>query len=229
MKKLLIALALFVSAETISANPGTGGYLGHRIIVGVDGSYSPFFTSFKDFYTKYNFQYGGNLNFIVGRYSQIGVTYNRYSLNNNQLFEGNFSSKDRVNGSAYGITFRKFRKSRGGLAPIGKFWDVGVTYSQNTFKAGSDNQDVLNHVEFRLPVSSDIISAHVSFGTQMVFRNRLVANTGIRFGAPLVELGNSGGTDPTMNEGPRYYSKFMYQRMLYKEAFSVFFGLGILI
>lgn len=228
MKKLLI-IALLVSAGTLSANPGTGGYLGHRIILGGEFAYAPFYTSVKDFYTKYNLQYGGNLNIIIGRYSQIGLTYNMYSLNNNQLFEGNFSSKDRVQGTSYGINFRKFRKSRGGLAPIGKFWDVGLSYSQNKFKAGSDNADVLNNAAYRLPETSDMLSAHVAFGTQMVFWNRLVANTGIRFGAPLAEVSYTGGTQPLEENSVRYYSKFMYQRILYKEAFSVFFGVGILI
>lgn len=227
MKKLLIILALFLTAETISANPGTGGYFGHRIIVMGEGSYSPFFTSFKDFYTKYNFQYGGNLNIIVGRYSQIGLSYNMYSLGNNQLFEGNLSAKDRVQAAAYGISFRQFRKKRGGLAPIGKFVDYGLTYSQNKFKAGSDNPDVLANQSYRLPVSSDILSAHISFGTQMVFWNRVVANTGLRFGTPLVEVKQVGGYDPLTEQ--HYYPKFMQQRLTYKEAFSVFFGLGILI
>ena len=59
MKKFLLISALFFSANFLTATPGTGGYLGHRLIAGAEVSYSPFFTSIQDFYTRYNFQYGG--------------------------------------------------------------------------------------------------------------------------------------------------------------------------
>jgi hypothetical protein len=221
MKNLLLFSALLVAAAVHATPPkGTGGYLGHRIIVGGEVNVSPFYTSFKDFYTKYNVQYGGNLNVIVGRRTQVGLNYNMWSLGNNQVFEGNFVSSDRVKGAQYGITVRNFRSKRGGLAPIGKFWDVSLSYVQNKFVAGSDNPDVLYGEPGRLPVSSDQIMAHVAFGSQMVFWNRLVASTGVRFGAPLFQVSKHNGTA---------YGDFLYNRMLYKECFSAFVGIGVLL
>jgi hypothetical protein len=220
MKKLILLFALFFGALSLNASPGTGGYLGHRFILGGEVNVSPFYTSVKAFYTHYNVQYGGNLNVIVGRRTQIGLNYNRWSLGGNQIIEGNFVSSDRVNGTQYGITVRNFRKKRGGIAPIGKFWDVSLSYVQNKFVAGSDNPALLYREPGRLPVSSDQLMAHIGFGTQMVFWDHLVLNTGVRFGAPVFEISKKEGTS---------FVDFLYTRMLYKECFSGFVGIGFLI
>src|SRR6185295_16855649 len=106
----------------------------------------------------------------------------------------NFMKNDRVNGTQFGLTVRQFRKNRGGIAPIGKFYDLSLGYAQNTFKAGSDNSYVLNNEAEMLPKTSNQITAHVGFGTQMVFWNRVVGNTGIRFGAPVFEVSKESGS-----------------------------------
>jgi hypothetical protein len=221
MKKLLIISAFFLSAlSTFAAPPAKGGYLGHRIIVAGDFMYAPFFTSFKDFYTKYDLQYGGNIHVITGRRTQIGLSYNVWTLRNNQVFNSNLVKSDLVKGYEYGLTVRRFRKKRGGLAPIGKFWDLGLSYAHNEFKLGGDKIRVLDNNEVTtLPRASNFVIANIAFGTQMVFWDRLVANTGIRMGFPF-KLDYEGGS---------YYSGFMNKRMIQKEVFGVFFGLGVLI
>lgn len=218
MKKLLLLSALFIATATLHANPGNGGYLGHRVIVGGEFAYAPFYTSLKDFVTKYNLQYGGNLGVIVGRRSQLNFTYNMWSLSGNELFNGYMVAEDRVKGTQYGLTLRTFRKKRGGLAPIGKFYDVGLGYSQNKVIISSANpyEDGTGNYSMMLPKDANVLTAHVAFGSQMVFWDRVVGNTGLRFGMPLY-VTNEGGTD------------FMFNRFLMKDAFSVFFGLGVLI
>ncbi|HEU4718507.1 MAG TPA: hypothetical protein VFU15_11760 [Bacteroidia bacterium] len=218
MKKAALIFASVLAFHFANAGPH-GGYIGHRIILAGEGAYSPFFTSVKDFYTKYNFQYGGNLNVIVARRTQVGVFYNMWSLGGNQAFQSNMGKNDRVNGTQYGLVVRNFRAGRGGLAPIGKFWDVSMSYASNTYKAGSDNKDILGGTPENVPVSSNQILAHVAFGTQMVFWNHFVGNTGVRFGGPIYTIDkNNGG-----------YKNFFAQRIAYKEFFSVFFGIGFLI
>lgn len=220
MKKLLILSSFLLAAVSAEAGPGTGGYLGHRIIIGGEVNVSPFYTAFSDFYTKYNVQYGGNLNLIVGRRTQIGLNYNMWSLGGNQLFEGNFVSSDRVKGAQYGFTVRNFRKKRGGIAPIGKYWDVSLSYAQNKFEAGSDNPDVMYGEPGRLPKSADILMAHVGFGTQALFWDHLVINSGVRFGAPFFQVSKENGTS---------YGDFIFNRLMYKEWFSGFVGVGVLL
>jgi hypothetical protein len=64
----------------------------------------------------------------------------------------------------------------------------------------------------------------------MVFWNRIVGNTGIRFGAPVYEVNKESGV-AVSSEGEQIktFDKFLYNRMLNKEYFSVFFGVGILL
>src|SRR5574337_45905 len=228
MKKLIVVFALAFFGQFLHAaprlrkesfGPVRGGYLGHRIMLSGELTYSPFTTSIKDFYTRYNFQYGGNLHFIVGRYVTLGFNYNRWSLSGNNLYEGNFVSGDRVNGTEYGLTWRKFRPKRGGLAPFGKFWEINLAYAQNKFSPGAGNWDVLADSTQRLPKTSNMLIARVGFGTQIVFWNHFVASTGVRFGAPLYQVSKDNGTT---------YGDFMYRRVFYKEVFSVFAGVGVI-
>lgn len=218
MKKLLLISALFCSANGLNATPGTGGYLGKRLIIGAEMAYSPFYTSVKDFYTKYNFQYGGNINFIVSRRSQLGLNYNRWSLGHNEVFGGETHvASDRVKGMEFGMSIRTFRKKQGGIAPIGKFYDIGLSYSQNKFFPGKDNPGLNDPTYDLSKVFWNVLTAHVAFGTQMVFKDRFVANTGIRFGLPVF----------TIDGNER--SNFMQRRIYNKEYCSVFFGVGILL
>ena len=219
MKKTLILIALIFTAGFLNATPGRGGYMGHRIILNGEAAYSPFFTSVNDFFTKYNFQYGGNLGIIVGRRAQMNVNYNMWSLGGNELYNSNFVANDRVKGYSIGLTLKKFRKDRGGIAPIGKFYDIGISYAQNKFIASSNNPEVLAGNANNLKLESSQVLVHFAYGTQMVFWDRLVANTGIRFGTPLFEVSDSGS----------YHSGFLMSRMRNKEYFSVFFGMGILL
>ncbi|CAN5263168.1 hypothetical protein BH09BAC5_BH09BAC5_07360 [soil metagenome] len=218
MKKSLIIVALIFSAGFLNASPGRGGYMGHRVIVGGEFSYSPFYDSVNAFFTKYNFQYGGSLGFIVARRSQLNLIYNMWSLGGNQEFNSSLYENDRVKGMEFGVNLRTFRKERGGIAPIGKFYDLGLNYSQSKFVVGAGHDGIQigepGYDFSKLELTS--LVAHVAFGTQMVFKNRIVGNTGLRFGLPLNIAGNDLGN-------------FMPRRLNSKEYFSVFFGVGILL
>jgi hypothetical protein len=219
MKRILIVIALIFSAVILKAEPGRGGYLGRRFIVGAEGAYSPYFNSVSAFFTRYNFQYGGKIGIIVARRSELDLDYNMYSLGGNELYRDEFYKSDRVKGSEFGISLKTFRKERGGIAPIGKFYDIGLSYAMNKFVAGPENKQLeANNSEYNFNMTSDQVLFHLSYGTQMVFWDHLVANTGIRFGTPVVEVGHTGEN----------YRNFFMQRMRMKEAFSVFFGAGFL-
>jgi hypothetical protein len=212
-------IALVFSAGLLEAAPGRGGYMGHRIIIGGEFAYAPFYTSVGDFFTKYNFQYGGNLGVIVGRRSQLNANFNIWSLGNNQVYNKGINpiyyKSDRIKGMEFGLTLRTFRKKRGGIAPIGKFYDLGLTYSHNEYIAGSDNPSAAS-----LMLSNEYLNQvvfHAAAGTQMIFWDRLVANTGLRVAAPIFAISKASETS------------FLERRSFEKDIFQVFFGVGVLL
>ncbi|MBI3509344.1 MAG: hypothetical protein HY064_01670 [Bacteroidetes bacterium] len=217
MKKFFFTLFIASSVITVDATPGTGGYLGHRIIIGMEGSYAPFYTSAKDFALHYDVQYGANVNCIVARRMQVGVFYNMWSLKNNELYFSSLAAGDVIHAKQFGVCVRTFRADRGGIAPIGKFYDVSLSYAMSTFSASDSTKNHYYYSPELMPKSSNDLMLHVAFGTQGVFWDHLVANTGLRFGYPVLNLGK-------VDE-----SNYIHRRTAFKEYFSVFFGVALLI
>ncbi len=219
MKKYSLVFILFFVVAILNAAPGRGGYMGHRIILNGEFAYSPCFNSANAFFTKYNAQYGVNFGVIVGRRSQLNVNYNMWNIGNNEFYHESFVSADKLKGHEFGLTLKKFNKGRGGIAPIGKYYEFGLSYAHNDFVASSENPDVIQNYPENVKFGSDIVLVHLAYGTQMVFWDHLIANTGVRFGTPLMEMNQTGIGHPD----------FISTRMRYKELFSVFFGVGILL
>ncbi len=220
MRKLVAILFIAISISLGANPPANGGYLGKRIIVCVEGSYSPNYAKWQDFLLSYNLQYGGNVHFITGRYSQLGLSYNMFSLGAHQKYDTALSNNGKIRGYQVGLTYRKFRQKLGGLAPIGKFLEFSLNYSSSNYNVQFTTLQTFAPVQ----IGVKKVSATVGLGTQEIFWGRLVANGGIRIGAPILVLGDessgdSGGT----------YRRYMHYRLLYKDIFSVFFGVGIIL
>src|ERR1044072_1503902 len=115
MKKTLVFLAFLGITASVRATPAPmkGGYLGHKIIICAEGSYMPNYSRLADIFMSYNMQYGGNLHFISGRYSEIGLSYNMYSLHAHHRYEEDLSNSGTIKGFQVGITYRKYREGRG--------------------------------------------------------------------------------------------------------------------
>lgn len=221
-----------ITACTLFLTCWGGGYLGHHLIIGVEGSYMPFnwgattpygFLSQEKF--VYNFQYGGNLNIITGRFTQVGLSYNRYSMNTGRSYNLSGLEQElstRLNGQNFSILLRKFRKSRGGLAPIGKFFDLELIAAQLTY-----DKEIYTALDIPIylgkkPETQTRLQLQLGAGTQMVFWNRLVGTTGLRLAIPYT-LKVSGNDDPVFSE------KDINQDYGLRRVFSVFFGIGILL
>jgi hypothetical protein len=221
---LLISMAIFAQ--------GKGGYLGHCIIVGVEGSYMPFnwgsatpygFFSHEKF--AYNFQYGGNLNMITGRYTQIGIGYNRYQMNTGRSYKLNSTNQElstQLDGQNLSLLLRQFRKDRGGLAPIGKFFDLELIAAQMRY-----NDQLFTDLDVpvysgKKPETQTRLQLQIGAGTQMIFWNRLVGTTGLRLAVPYT-VKVAGKDDPFFSEEDINRDYGM------RRVFSVFFGVGILL
>jgi hypothetical protein len=219
MRRLFLLLALLATTG-LFAQKSSGGYFGRKIIVQGQLAYSPTYLSFKEFFYRWDFQYGGSAGIVTGRYKQVNISWNIWSLGNLPAYDSAFVKADRVKGMDYGISLRRFRKDRGGVAPIGKFFDAGLTYSQARFVADASNPFVTQGMESSLPKNTNQVAAHIAYGTQGLFWNRVIANTGLRFGGPIFTMEESGNIQ---------FSHFTRNRMQTRNYFSVFFGVGILL
>jgi hypothetical protein len=214
---LTIALCLSV---TMFAQKPKSGYLGKGFIVCAEGSYFPNYSSWKDMLLSYNFQYGGNAHFITGRYTQMGLSYNMYSLGAHNKYDTSLSNNGRIKGYQIGLTYRKFRESKGGLAPIGKFVDVNLYYHSDEYNVVYQNLTAFAPVV----VSTSGISGSIGLGAQGIFWNRVVMNSGVRVGGPIFTLSeqdDAGDVGDNLN--------YMQKRLMYKDFFSAFFGIGIIL
>lgn len=232
MKRLLILFCFFFTAVLLPAQ-GKGGYLGHRLIVQAEGSYMPFnFSSasavglFTGGKFAYNFQYGGSIQYIISRRSQLGLSYNRYRLDVGRNYTLNGTDAEyatHLDGQSGSLLLRTFRERRGGIAPIGKFWDVELVAAQSAY-----SDDVTTDLDVPLynsglkPEQQTTLQLQFGIGTQMLFWNRVVANTGLRATVPYA-LKLSGNNDPVFSDAD-------FQRdYTMRRVFSVFFGVGILL
>lgn len=213
-------LAVVAAAATANATPIKGGYLGKRLIINAEMSYMPNYSSWKDLFMSYNFQYGGKIHVVTGRFTEIGVSYNRYSLGAHQRYDTALSNNGKITGYQVGVTYRKYREGRGGLAPIGKFFDVNLYYHDDQYNV------VYENIQTFAPVihKSRGISGSIGFGTQGIFWDRVVGNAGVRFGGPIFRFFEEKSTSDIGNN-----FDYMQKRLMYKDFFSVFFGVGIIL
>ncbi len=220
MRKIVtLSIALCMSVVLLAQKP-KGGYLGKRIIICAEGSYSPNYSSFKDLFTSYNFQYGGNAHFITGRHTQMGLSYNMYSMGAHNRYDTSLSNGGRIKGYQIGLTYRKFREKKGGLAPIGKFFDVNLYYHSSEYIVDYATINPFAPVI----VNTSGISGSIGLGAQGIFWNRVVMNSGIRVGGPIFTLSEQDSDSDFGNN-----LDYMQQRLMYKDFFSVFFGIGVIL
>ncbi len=221
MRKLLFIAVLLVTSVTVSAqSKPKSGYLGKRLIICAEGSYSPNYHSIRDLLLSYNLQYGGNIHFITGRFSQVGVSYNMYGLGAHERYRDDISNANKIKGYQVGVSYRKFREKRGGLAPIGKFVDLTMYYHSNTY-----SPSLIGVAPYMgEPIKLTGVSAQIGFGTQGIYWKRVVANAGVRFGYPIYTVAVTGGDSFNLD-----YPQYMKQRLLYKDVFSAYFGVGFIL
>ncbi|MCK6638759.1 MAG: hypothetical protein L6Q81_01645 [Bacteroidia bacterium] len=219
MKKLILFIAVLISASAFAVPPAKGGYLGRRFIVAGEFGYSPNYFSLKGFLTSYNPQFGFNAQFVCGRYWQVGVNYNRYILRDVELYSvGNPLGVENVNGTSIGFTARKYRIRKGGLAPIGKFVEFGISRHSvdyiyqgagTTFNNGSCQRTA--------------VYGSFALGVQEIFKDRIVANCGVRFAGKIFTV------EEVVEPSDAIFAKaILSDRTLYHNAFTPFAGLGII-
>jgi hypothetical protein len=219
MKKLILFFTVLISISAFAVPPIKGGYLGRRFIVAGEFAYSPNYYSLQSVLTSFNPQYGANVQVVTGRYWQIGVNYCKFALGDVIEYEiANPGSKDKVTGTVVGVTARKFRERKGGLAPIGKFVELGIynqrisyKYLENGYTSYSDELEV------------STLNVTLGLGVQEIFWDHVAANCGVRFGGKVFNLEST-----TTNTSAYYAEEIVKTRMTFHNAFTPFAGIGLI-
>jgi len=220
MRKLItFTIVLLLTVGVFAQSKPKSGYLGKRFMVCAEGSYFLNYSQWTDLLMSYNIQYGGNVSMITGRHSQTGISYNRYGLGAHNRYDTAYANSGRINGYQVGLNFRKYRKSKGGLAPIGKYFEVNLFYHSDEFIVNYKNLQTFAPVI----ATSTGLSGSIGLGSQGIFWNRVVMNSGVRFGGPIVTV-----TEEEANGGLGGELSYMNKRLRHKDFFSAYFGIGII-
>jgi hypothetical protein len=216
--KRIITTALFLATASMAI--AQGGYLGKRVIVGVQAAYAPRPVGILEFLTQYDASGGARLGFIVGRYSQLDLQFNYSNFGGNHHFSDYAVKQDRITSMQFGAAWKQFVSKKGGLAPIGRFWEIQLNYGTYAYKIDGSNLNSFSsdiNVLSSIPGNATALVGSIGYGVQNVLKDRFVWNVGVRCGGPLYYS----------TEGN--HATFYGRRILYREMINVFGGFGILL
>lgn len=216
--KRFITTVLFLATTCIAI--AQGGYLGKRVIVGAQVAYGPRPVGLVEFLTQYDASGGARLGFIVGRYTQLDLLFNYSNFGGNHHFSDYAVKQDRITSMQFGAAWKQFVSKKGGLAPIGRFWEIQMNYGSYTYKVDGSNPNMFSsdiNVLGSIPGNATAVVGSIGYGVQNVIKDRFVWNVGVRCGGPLYYS----------TEGN--HASFYGSRILYREMINVFGGFGILL
>jgi hypothetical protein len=169
--KLCIAffLSVFLASSAYAQKPG---YMGKRYMAGAEFSYN---------YGSIPFQYRVFMEYVVDRNLQVGISWFMY---NTQCPSSIRMDDERMKGSETMFRVRFYRtKRKGAIAPIGKYFDVGISITAN--KIIFDPQQLANYERQNIYIpelKGVFLQPSFGWGIQTVFFDCIAADTGIRAG-----------------------------------------------
>jgi hypothetical protein len=173
MSKRIFFLFLCV-LPALSLKAQHPGYMGKRFTVGGEFAYG--YTGFE--FTPFNVHYGVFGSFILTRKLQLCFTGTNY---NNKLSGITGYGYNRLSGYSAMLEIRFYRSKRiGAIAPIGKYIDVGLCYSDFTLHPRPGSLNLQN--EPYLKIEDNAFMPYFGFGIQTVFFDCITADSGMRFG-----------------------------------------------
>ena len=250
-------LLFFIYISPIISSAQTPGYLGKRASLIINSSTFPAFLGptpndkgWDSYGTEFNgiglnYEFEAELSYAYKRYKSIALTTGHYSTA--QEF---FTSTDPVDSSVEGrdehrvfseisvnsisLIRKKFRRHKGGLAPFGNYFFLGlktnfVTGSilEKTTTYASPTGAALGHGEILPDPNFTQFLFVYGFGNNLIFKDRIIFSMGMRFSLPFkpstlatLSSGNAAGSD--FEDQARF-------RLLYHEFFRINIGVGVLL
>lgn len=262
MHKLIVLLISIVTPLFIFAQPP--GYLGKRASFTLAVSSLPVingptqnnrgrraFEERKDG-IGFNYEFEGDFSYVVGRYKSLGVKVGQY-------YTGALSSAytrtvsapegndydihelfNRVNVKSVGITYSKFKRGKGALAPIGNrfYWGLKQTYisaeilDKTTRYGGEGLGIVLGHRPIEVDQKTRLAFITMGWSNNQVFWDKLILKTGLRLSFPL--KGSAYNYSDSIDGDDAYtnqenFERAMHARIMAHELFRVDVGVGYLL
>lgn len=195
-----------------------------------------------------NWSAGARLGYVVSRQSQILVSFDYFKTGMNQTVyfpDGGFNIGERnvffnLTGLSFGVGQRKFRSSKGGLAPMGMY----TGYSLNaTMLNGKVNREFSSGTEIHGTEPKHIVpSLGYEFGTNIVVKDRLLVNVGAKLNFALSPravgyvIAESLSWDPYSNEkglsfaegNTENFKTIAASRYALHSVFMIYLGVGLI-
>ncbi|MFT4666572.1 MAG: hypothetical protein ACI8YQ_001304 [Polaribacter sp.] len=267
MKKIFITFLTALFIFPFLMNGQAPGYLGKKALVSFNYSVFPGFfgpsqnnrgrNAFEERSGKtgLNYEFDLGFDYVVGRYRSLGLHVGQYytgtlieDLETRPLnsSSGSFSSDEhdllfRVNVRSASIILSRFKREKGGLAPIGNrfYWGFKRNFIKSEIidkKTSYSSQIGIAQGHGPLGIDQEVAFNYLLFGwsNDQIFWDKVLFKTGFRMAVPLSlsYLGDAFETNPSSDR--RYDSQYHYElnvfrRLMWHEFIRFDIGVGYLL
>jgi hypothetical protein len=205
-----------------------------------------------------NYEFEGHFSYVTGRYVNFAVFVGQYftGVTSNAETESIvpdpndfYSNTDRhylfnrLNVRSAGITYSKFSKRRGALAPIGNRFFMSLKRSFITSEIidkrteyGHYLGESFGHAKLNIDESMTLDFFHMGWSNTQVFWNKMLFNVGVKIGFPLnfkyygtLSDGGRALDIYETNQNQAQYESAVFDRIFRHEFFRVDIGVGYLL
>ncbi|MDQ3047807.1 MAG: hypothetical protein M3R27_09695 [Bacteroidota bacterium] len=249
MKKLLFIVLIFLG---IQANAQIAGYMGKRFSLGYSVYGSPTFLN-PSYYSGPDYEVGINLlhcinaDYVIkprtaltlsGQFGKTGLSYDTDYSNAGVSYDYLPKSKRviplRMTNISLGFKFF----GRGQIAPLGKYKKLDFVLIMGSVEPEKDGFRVSvtdQKYNFSREFKYKSFAIGYTFGRQRIFFDKLILDTGFRFGftpLPILELLGEGlfdgGSSYSSNSIDSQFQSDAKSRFLFAQLFNFHLGLGFL-
>lgn len=195
------------------------GYMGLRLSLQYQGSISPQWTDFDHSlmpYLSHNVQVG----YVISREYEVGLQYTHigHSSNYSTIYEDYQDVPDRIvidqksfTGNNVTAYMKFFRYQKGFIAPLGRYFIVGLTYqnSMNKFHVAEDNTSPIGAPNYTTVKSNDLALA-AGVGRNIIVFDRMLISIEGDISIPISSAARAGKYNPNGFLGSGYNAVVQY-------------------
>jgi hypothetical protein len=242
MKKTLLIAITLIWAQHIWAKK-IPGYMGLKCSVQYQGGISPQWNNLSQSYIPY-YSHNVQVGYVVSRKYEVGLQYTRIDYGSNfprsieDYNTGNTVSMDyrKFTGNNVMAYIKFFRARKGFIAPLGRYYLLGLTYqnSIDKFHVTQDDYSAVPVPNYTVVKSHDI-ALTVGVGRNIILFNRMLlsiegdVNIPISTGIRAALSNNTIGDFDGIHTSPNVYKHINAFDVLLVNLVQIKIGLGALV